>query len=66
MLSHGPDNRKLQLMFCNPEMPDSSGKVVRNEVGGVILGHQRRGIECWVMDFGFHPVGYWNPLKNVQ
>lgn len=45
-----PIYRELQLMFCSTEIPDSNGKVVRNEVGEIMLGHHMRGMECYIMD----------------
>lgn len=58
--------RELQLMFCNTGIPDSNGKMVRNDDGEVMWGHIMRGMECHTMIIGLHPEGYGKPPRDVK
>lgn len=55
---------EMQLVFFNTRIPNSNGKVVRNEDGEIMWDHIMRGVECHTTIIGLHREGYGKLLNG--
>lgn len=57
---------ELQLIFCSTGIPDTDGKMVRNDDGEVMWGYIIRDMERYTMIIGLHPEVYGKPQRDVK